>query len=181
MRQPKCGPSLDITEVNLSGIPAGLDTSSVAPTAETLRTLQSIAPPPDLPAPRTRCRGHPLLVQARAGRARLAGQVATALLKEAPPDGDQGAGKVHLVGSVETGTADGAMVPTIPCGRIGQAGNDCRRQRHNFPHPAGLVSHLPLASALRSTSAFIEPIPEALIPNFQGQFPRPISKADFEG
>jgi hypothetical protein len=29
--------------------------------------------------------------------------------------------------------------------------------------------------------AFIEPIPEALIPNFQGQFPRLISKADFEG
>jgi hypothetical protein len=72
--------------------------------------------------------------------------------QRSPPDGDQGAGKVHLVGSVETGTADGAMVPTIPCGRIGQAGNDCRRQRHNFPHPAGLVSHLPLASALRSTS-----------------------------
>jgi hypothetical protein len=58
-RQAKCNPSLGIAKLNVAGMPTGVATSSAAPFVETLRTVQSIAPPPNsiVPLFNTRCRG----------------------------------------------------------------------------------------------------------------------------
>jgi hypothetical protein len=58
-RQAKCDPSLGIAKVNVAGMPTGVATSSAAPLVERLRTVQSIAPPPNsiVPLFNTRCRG----------------------------------------------------------------------------------------------------------------------------
>jgi hypothetical protein len=46
VRQGRCNPSPGTTNMNLSGIPAGLDTSIEAPVPDRLRTMQLMAPPP---------------------------------------------------------------------------------------------------------------------------------------
>ena len=55
--QARCVPSAWMNRVNRSGMPTGLLTSSAAPVSEKLRTVQSIAPPPNsmVPAFSTRC------------------------------------------------------------------------------------------------------------------------------
>jgi hypothetical protein len=46
VRQARCNPLPGITNINLSGIPAALDTSSEAPVLDRLQTIQLMAPPP---------------------------------------------------------------------------------------------------------------------------------------